>query len=390
MSRYHLSLIFTLIIGFIVCAHAREFLYPIACAKTNGIYFIHQKSTQELALLLWNTKTKTAFAQLPSSFIPAGFAMLPNKNGFSFIDNGRIRIKMFAKRCARSLAMSEPLYQFGCLEWIDNNSFYVSAKKRDRYGIFQITNRGDVATIVLYDGFDCLYPQKVDDKLFYIERSDDGIQCSIVCAPYPSVHFDQDNNFNNVENLQERMAALFRDEHASTHELIQRSAVQFLYKNSNKSLVFLNMVSGTEGFFIEHASTIDKDADVMSFSYHRIKKEEDVWKHSFLFSFSIPMTLLVSSHDDRLYESLLPLLPRHYGDEIYYSDCLTTSDNNDLNIFCYSLLAGVTTQKTFGKKDQHFFASLKVGEHIVYGGTLADRDGNQPIVLTKSVYENYL
>src|ERR1700722_17690204 len=145
---------------------AQEFLYPVGVYDKQGeslVYLLYQKTIGHIELWLWNPTTKKIHKALLSSFTPAGLRMLPGGSGFSFIDNGRIKIKQFAKRSPRSLDLYEPIYDIGIIEWINPFQCYFSAKENNRTKIYQANTRGEIVQVVGSATYDCLYPQKVND-----------------------------------------------------------------------------------------------------------------------------------------------------------------------------------------------------------------------------------
>jgi len=92
-------------------SYAIEFLYPVAQINqdgTNKIYVMYQKSLTHVELWVWDPETKVATKGLLSSHTPVNFRLLPGNKGFSFIDNGRIKIKLFNHRSIQSIDIYDP------------------------------------------------------------------------------------------------------------------------------------------------------------------------------------------------------------------------------------------------------------------------------------------
>ena len=107
MSKY---LFFMLLFFGII--NSEEFLYPVASFNNDGqnfIYVIYQKNVHHLELWSVNSETMIATKLLMSNFSPAGVRLLPNQAGFSFIDNGRIRVKYTNKRSPLSFDFEYPI-----------------------------------------------------------------------------------------------------------------------------------------------------------------------------------------------------------------------------------------------------------------------------------------
>jgi hypothetical protein len=372
---------------FISKTHAQEYIYPVGYFQHNGqhnVYLLYQKSIKHIELWIWDPNTKAATKALLSSFTPAGLRILPDQSGFSFIDNGRIKIKFFNKRSPKSLDIYEPIYDIGVIEWIDNDCCYFSAKENERNGIYQVNMQGELAYIVGDTHCDCMYPQKSDDQLFYIERiiCNDGSRYKIIQVPYPVISSNT-YTFNNTENFDERVRRLLDK---NEQDLKKRSALidseqkEVIADFADQSLAFLHMICPTDGFVIEHPSKIDKQDKTIVLSYHQIKKVDGAWKRFYLFSFEVPLHLLLPESSSRLYESLLPLLPKHIDNIIYYVDCSKSAHYN-LNVFSYDLMHGMSKKLSNAWLDGHnFFAPLLVDRAMYFGGSIeseGDEDTNR-------------
>src|SRR5207244_11060403 len=122
----------------------------------------------------------------------------------------------------------------------------------------------------------------------------------------------------------------------------------------DKPIIFLHMLSEQEGFVLEYEQTIDSTCPITHFLYHRIVKQGDDWQKELLFSFYIPINLLLSG-DQRIYESLLPLLPCIVGDRVYFVDC-SQNKNNNLEPYYYHLTSKTIQNIPVPLKNQgHYF-----------------------------------
>ncbi len=321
---------------------ATEYIYPVAAfGDGKSILYIHQHGPTKIELFEWNTEINHAEQILWSVFNPAGLTMLPNNSGFSFIDNGRLRIKLFQRRSPKAIDFDEPIYNIDSLHWIDDHSCYCSAQYNDNFGLFQLHDDGTMKCLAAENGKDYMYPQKIGDQLFYIERSApiNGLGVShytIMILAYP----------NNDSSL---MPA----------ELI----VNF----HDTPIVFLTMISHQEGFVLEHTRNRDSDSTTMQFSYHRIIKEGNIWCKNLLFSFVIPTYLLLHG-EQGLYESILPLLPRIVGNKIYFVNC-TKKNKFNLEPYFYDLMTTITQKITVPAKKGHYFVPIQCKNKFYFGGT---------------------
>jgi len=378
--RITLSGILSIIAGLCTASFlsGEEYLYPVASFKEQDkqkVYLFYQKSLTHIELWLWDCETKEVAKALLSTYTPAGLRLLPNQQGFGFIDNGRIKVKLYNKRSPKSLDIYEPIYDINPVTWLDDDCCYFSAKERECYGIYHVNMLGELKRIITFPKIDCMYPQKVNGELFYIERTimNNGYRYRIMQAPYPQVVFTS-RVFSN-ENFDEQVNALLAEEgNKPANGLITQDQCKPMLDFEERPIAFLSMISEQEGFVIEHSIHIDKQDKTMLFLFHHIKKGKSDWECTYLFSFEIPLHLLLPESSSRLYESILPLLPKHYGNYIYYVDC-SKSEQHMLNIFHYNLISGQHTQKTFGAEvHQNFFVPMAIGDKLFYGGTLLDDD----------------
>lgn len=370
---------------------AEEFLYPVATFVRDGkahVYLLYQKSLRHIELWDWDVTTKQVNKALLSTFTPAGLKLLPDNQGFSFVDSGRIRVKHPDKRSPKSLDIYTPIYDISLLEWIDAQRCYFSAKEQDHYSIFELAVRGDVQRLVGCSGFDCMYPQKQNNSLFFIERAQwvRFRNYQIMHAPYPEVAYDTTNNFNDSEHFAERAQQLMHQEEDDAEKkqaaLVPYEACTPLIDYGRKPIAFLHMVSAEEGFVLSHPHEVDFQDARIDFEYDRIVLTTKGWQRHHLFEFSIPSHLLFANSSSCLYESLLPLLPRLYDGVLYFVDCKEDAAYNNLNLYAYQLADhNVIQLSTATCINQLFFAPLKVGQKLFYGGSVipADEDGGHDL-----------
>ena len=331
---------FYFLLFYIQIMPAVEYIYPVA-SLGNGttILYIHQYCSTKIELFKWDTKTNHTEQILWSIFNPAGLQLLPDNSGFSFIDNGRLRIKLFQRRSPKAIDFDDPLFNINALHWIDEHSCYCSAQSTDNFALFELYDDGTMQCLVEEKGKDYMYPQKVGEQLFYIERcaaedASDALHYHIIRSSYPN------NN-------------------------LCLTATELIADFDNTPIIFLTMLSDTEGFVVEHAQSIDSDSLTTHFSYHQIIKEGDVWCKNLLFSFTIPCNLLLNDKQ-RLYESILPLLPRVTNNKVYFVNC---DKNTNLEPYFFDLLTKITQKITVAVKRGHYFVPMLCGQKFYCGGT---------------------
>lgn len=345
-----------------------EYIYPVASLVQNDekyLYLIHQLSSNHIELLLWNPRSKETQKVLLSRFIPAGLQMIPGEQGFSFIDHDTLRVKMHHKRSPQLIDFEEPLYNLTLISWINESTCYFSARNNSMFGIYQASLQGHYDCIIASDDYDCLYPQKVNDLLFYIER-DKEFSHKIVCIPYEDLSYH--NHLDPARYLHyQRKTEFIKREYTTIPRLT-------LLNLEKRSIAFLQMINESEGFFIEHPSTIEKTDSTITFFYHYVYRTNSIWNDKILFNFSIPTHYLVYKDSSRLYESMLPLLPRYvpkYG--FLYVDAGSSNDKTSLGIYMYD----IKTERVvcLNAQENHSLFGILIDDTLMYyGGIVAHED----------------
>jgi hypothetical protein len=327
-----------------------EYLYPVAsCDNGSTALLIQQKSCYDIQLLLWNTYTNHVEKGLWSLFKPAGLQLLPDESGFSFIDNGRLRVKYFNKRSVQTIDFDQYFYMINLVNWINTQECYCSARMADYYALFHCTIDGYSCCIASSDKGNCLYPQKINSYLFYIEESynlyvNTTPQYSIKRMIYPTITYNETQSY-----------------------IATQSTPSIIIDFKNKPIIFLHMISDTQGFVIEHAREIHINDASSTFLYHHLSEQDGIWQSTLLFSFDIPTNLFVSNTNQSLYESLLPLIPRVIGKKIYFIDSAHNSDNN-LESYTYDIEATTIEKNDIVKINS--FVPIICGENIIFGGMI--------------------
>jgi hypothetical protein len=335
------ALVFVSIFSF---SYASEFLYPVGYdANDDEFFIIYQKSASHIELWKWNFETQLAHQLLLSRYTPAGFTLLPDNSGFSFIDNGLLKVKQLVKRSPRTIEYDAPIYNVERAHWLDNQTCYVSGKYQDYFGIFQIDWNGCVYPVQIAKGVDYQYPQKIDNHLFCIERSRRG---------YRIIHSDYYADYTDDE-FQDRLNAYQK----------RSPIIDEILSFEDKPIAFLQMISESEGFVLSHSDAISKNDTTVHFEYYHLSFEDN-WKASKLFSFDIPTSFFVGN--DRLYESILPLLPNLSENRIYYVD---SSETSYLSLYEYNLSTHSKNSLAAGN-NQHIFGTLHFGGSLLYGGEI--------------------
>jgi len=314
-----------------------EFLYPVATYTDlyhqQKILVLHQTTLTSIQLWSWDPLTHEAVQMLPASFCPVGIALLPASTGFSFIDNGRIRIKEFIKRSARSLDIYDTISNIGLITWHTQVGYFHALDHR-YYAIFSIT-AGDVTRTVCQPQKDCMYPAPVDKRLFYIERTTTGQQ----------------------------------QHYAVVEQSLEQPTASLCIDFGDKPTIFLTMLNADQGFVVQHPVSLDRDASLITFFYYHLVRHHDqrVWHARLLFRFSIPTALVTSSSNHSLHESIVPLMPRLVESTIYYVDYL----DEQHGVVC-SYNSATKTQESYQDLSwQQPFVPVAIDDMLFCGGPLS-------------------
>jgi hypothetical protein len=367
---------------------AEEFLYPVATLGVGNeqkIYVLYQKSLEHIELWLWDPQTKEATKALLSTFTPAGISPLPDNIGFSFIDNGRVKVKLHSKRSPKSLEWYEPIYDIGILSWLNSTCYYFHAKEHERYKIFHGTVHSDIDPLIVQADHDCMYPYKIGNFIFYIERApyaDGGGTYALMQAPYPTLSCDPTNPFNNTQNFERRVAQLLSNNFQKKEPLISDTEKKCLLNVGEQPIAFLHMESEHLGFCIGHPVHIDKQDKTIALTCYQISmtttNDLRKWYMQVLFEFEIPLDLLLPESSSRLYESILPLLPRYTHTTIYFTDTVahaTKKSGTATELFCYDRTTKTITQLSHASHAQQiYFSPISIGNTLFYGGSVVHED----------------
>lgn len=334
---------------FTATVYAQQFLYPIAQLDDETMLLMHQKTSDDLELLVWNPHTKIARKELTSLYIPAYVQLLPSKTAYSFLDRGRIRIKSFQKRAPRTLDIFQPICDIQSLHWITDEQCYFVAKYREYYKIFMYDISVDGGLLYcltnLDDAINYIFPSKVDQSLFCLIQSESGLY-TVGQLPWKPVLFD--------------------DVRKSTDSTIFNGAESII--EHDHPLCFLSMQTDRNGFVLE---LLEKDIhkEIFKFGCCSLNFDGTEWSTKHLFEIILPEHLVIGYQSERLYESIYPLLPKYSSQSIYF----TNYDLQDCQcrIYQYDIATGkieMSHQQTRSSRAyQHIFAPL-ISNDCVYTG----------------------
>lgn len=337
------------------------YLYPclwIGKPDAPMVYLVHQKIDKRLEVWVWDVHNNNFFKGLPSHLNPTLLTLVPNQEGISFLDQGRIRVKFFDKRSVMSIDIDSPIYDILSFSWIDRNSLYVCAKQYGHYAIFHLTITGELEAVVQDEHYDLIYPQKITDSLYYIKHNNNESGCVLMHSTYPSIPLSEENNFNALDTFDERVARLLGKKNESRAQGTLQQQSLLLGFDEIHSPVSLSMTSENSGFVINY------DATACMFDAYYIEKRAEVWRYEKAFSFKIPYCFVAGDTTERLTESLAPLLPRYHEGKIYFVDY----DENLFVILSYNVKTYEIKKEYVGKK--HSFSPLFIGDLLLCSSSL--------------------
>ena len=269
-----------------------QYIYPIAQIDEECLLVMNQSSLYNIELLKWNKNTRIAQKVLWSIYMPSSVMLLPEKDGFSFLDQGRIRVKYFNKRSPKTVNIFEPITNFDSVHWINGETFYFTAQDPYFHNVFVCQLHKNVASIsrlTFQEESDFLYPQKIDEELFVIKR-DSNKRFSIVKLSW------KENAFDNYKE--------------TAGELIVPS---------DKCCCFLKMINNQKGYFISYVPSKDPIHNTYTFWCNEITKTLDGWEQKEIFSFNVHEKYIIGKEPERMYESIKPLLPCYEKHGIFFS-----------------------------------------------------------------------
>lgn len=332
--------IFILLTSFMV--KAEQYVYPVVdLDEGKQLLLLYQKSLHDIELWVWDTFSKTAQKGLLSFYSPANLRALPGQDGFSFIDQGRIRIKKFNRRSPKAIDIYHPISSISSMNWIDEDSFYFVAREGDFYNVFQSDIQGNVTRITKEFQVDFLYPQKVGGQLFCIKR-------------------DFDRNFDIVYMNWDAQ------EYYKSEDLVNyTTAIQ-----ANQPICFLHMISNEEGFYLEYSGFRASNSETYNFNCYHFYNQGESWEKKYLFQFKVPVDVISGNSNSRVYESLEPFLPNYTCKDLVYFVSFDTN-RKSFGMYSYDVIEGKTStvykpmQKSLSQNE--YFVPFKTQDKMFCG-----------------------
>jgi len=335
--KYGYSIYFILILNYfnLFGWQCIEYQYPVAGIDEESIFVIHQKGLSDLELWRYFWQDNRYEKCLDWHFIPSGLKILPNREGFSFIDSGRLRIKKFLKRSPCSIEFEQPISSFGEINWVNQYECYFSARQSDYTAIFYgNVQNGEIKCLHQAKKAACLSPRMVSNQLFYIERNDLDRSCKIYTV-------DLNGSFQKPE---------------------------LMIDCNYQQVLHLQMISKECGFYVEHMPYINEELEEIHFNVYKLELS-DKWLNTRLFQFVIPGQYLLG--ENRLYESIIPFLPRVEKTALYFADIKRNQAKEyDSSLKKCDLISGKIFDISLQDSGNLLFAPLIWQEKIFYGKIL--------------------
>jgi len=331
-----------------------SYLYPVERFTHDGqeyLMSLWQKEKDCVELYLCNTATGVAQKELFSLFNPVGIQLLPSHDAYSFIDNGRVRIKEFIKRSPQSLEFDKPIFNISLVHWIDDTMAYCHAQEGHRFGIYMFDRNGSVQRLLYDASADYLFPSKIGDMLHYIRRTqvNDSMHYEVGVVPFPDKVLCDERVLYNLEDQQLILSA------------------------GTLPIAFLRMESAQQGFVLVHQNEFDPEVDrTIQFHYYALERRSNGWHARQLFSFCVPSCLLDHTNQNRLYENVLPLLPYHHGANIYYGSMSSDTASENMQLYCFNMKnQTIRWCPIAGSRPPLLFSPRACGRGIACGGSIA-------------------
>ncbi len=364
MKKYCCTIISVILQVFCIMTNLNaDYLYPVVSYSVNNsqhVLLLYQSELHKTTVLCWDPSSHELTPVLASRFSPAGILLLPDGNGFSFIEHGRIYIKHWNSRSPKAIDIFEPIYAIEHIQWLTSDICYFQAKCGDLFGIYAAHVSGDVICLAQQDSTDCMYPQIVGDQLYYIERS------------MNADHYAATIKRNSIPALEGKFELADDTQEMSLIPVVDAKQSQLIMHKDDLVCIFLKMESAEEGYVIGYDPSLREEQEYADFSVYYMVKNKQEWVNSKLFSFSIPLELVVDGSHDRLFESIVPCLPKKFEDTFYYITVEQDDECIRSYLKSYELGSGTISVLASYEADRicTLLSPIKCGDTMFYGGSV--------------------
>ncbi len=344
------------------CLPAVEYAYPVGADNTS-LYLIKQTDQKKLELYkkgihegAFKKETYSFNQEMLYDYSVANFQLLPDNSGYSFIDNGRLRIKFRTKPSPVSVDFLYPLYDLHSIVWLSDTDGIICAKYKNCFGLFHFAIDGRVEPLIWTGSSDFLYPQKVDKYIFCIKKALDQSLSNVI-------RFDCDKPHMYLEawddlSFDKQVAILMRKKCDTINSRLPR--IESII--STRHIVCLSMININCGLYITHTGETNF---VFNFSCHILLNKRGKWQNKKLFNFCIPRYLLLESSEKRVVEKIRLLLPMIHKNRVYFTD--SCGKQNTLGLFYYDLFTDKINKKQI-KEGALYFCCQCANNNLYFGG----------------------
>jgi hypothetical protein len=338
-----------------------QIIYPIA-SDGQKIYTIYYKNNERKEIWAFDFQKKEACKSLFSCNAPSAVKLLPNLAGFSFIQENQLKVKYFHKRSPKTVDFNLSLNDLHSVEWLDFCQCFFSARRlhKNLIMIGEI-NQAEIH-VIMEDCFgDALFPQKIDENLYYVRKVND--RYSIIKTKFLNPFVSEDEQ--TVDFLPDDDDLLLLD------------------AGSSKILGF-KMIDQNCGYVVILNSVLT--SEFIKFSYYKICYNSNRaipdpilaknWHKKHLFDFVLNKNILAgdANYWDQIVEIFWPehCLVLDYDTNIATENIFYTSIANDgtMNIYKYNLSSCQVSQLTNASMNEHALRPILVGNKIYYGQCL--------------------
>lgn len=327
------------------------YIYPIEALRNDPahIFLMQKTDADQILLWRWNANTKEAALELNSFFAPMLVRMLPKGDGFSFVQDGLPRIKLFSRRSPRTIELSESFSSIDSIEWIDEKTFYFCAMRDQKdsfHGIYESDISGQIRCLIADEKDNFFSPFKVDDNLFFIHQEGGSQnQYTIRVIGYSGANAKLDlQNSNVVANVESQAAG------------------------------FLSMSTKKSGFFVTHAMHFELSNEIISCGCCFVSQNESgQWHYEKIFDFHIPIFMLMQAKGQTFNQLISPFIPRFVGNN---SICCIDHNKSSSSIILFDMKTKKLTKIGITRSlDNFFIGPLYVGNRVFVGSILQEKMG---------------
>ena len=331
--------------------------YPVGI-QDNRVFWILQTPERQLRLAIHDLDSnrfgleKYSFNQEMLHCYSVGqFQLLPDGAGYSFIDSGRLRVKYYHKRSPISVDFIEPIYDVHTVIWLSKTQGIVSAKWHNHYGLFLFTLEGLTEPLVWSGKADFLFPQSDGNTLYCIEQSKKygTPHYRIVSTMLANRHIIDWHDLS----FEQKVSILLHHNEQEEYQILAAPLQELV--NSKIAIGFLHMQHNTQGYYCSY----ERNKALIACTYHRLYKDDTLWKTEALFTFTIPIGLM-----NDLVERLMPCMPQVYDDQIYY--CNAKQNTETVGLCSYDIGTGQTSEIIW-QPGSIYLSCQRIGQSLYYG-----------------------